>query len=162
MKKRIALDQIKPGSRFSEDVFIDDKNLLVPAKIAVKQKDIDALKRWGVAFVVTEGGLVDDDGLGRRRPPRPPKPKPMGFTGSRELYLRYTELVDRLSQIYDKIRKSEPIESKAVDQISPGRPRPRPRGARFGHLGHPRLPEHGLRPRPGGRQYRHPFARSSA
>jgi len=38
MKKRIALDQIKPGSRFSEDVFIDDKNLLVPANIAVKQK----------------------------------------------------------------------------------------------------------------------------
>ena len=31
MKKRIALDQIKPGSRFTEDVLIDDKNLLVPA-----------------------------------------------------------------------------------------------------------------------------------
>ena len=48
------------------------------------------------------------------------RPKPTGFTGSRELYLRYTELVDRLSQIYEKIRKNEAIESKAVDQISQG------------------------------------------
>jgi hypothetical protein len=60
MKKRIALDQIKAGSRFSEDVYIDEKNLLVPANIAVKQKDIDALKRWGVSFVITEGSEVDE------------------------------------------------------------------------------------------------------
>jgi HD-GYP domain-containing protein (c-di-GMP phosphodiesterase class II) len=121
MKKRIALDQIKPGSRFSEDVFIDDKNLLVPANIAVKQKDIDVLARWGVAFVITEGGLVDESASTRvETPAEGAKPKPQSFAGSRELYLRYTELVDRLAQIYDKIRKSEAIESKAVDQISQG------------------------------------------
>lgn len=119
MKKRIVLDQIKPGSRFSADVFIDDKNLLVPANIAVKQKDIDAIKRWGIAFVLTEGSLVTEappsavEGQGARL-------KPQGFPGSRELYLRYTECVDRLSQLYDKIRKGEAIESKAVDQISQG------------------------------------------
>jgi len=119
MKKRIALDQIKPGSRFSEDVFIDDKNLLVPATIPVKQKDIDSLKRWGVAFVLTEGAIVDESAASAE-PAETAKPKPTGFTGSRELYLRYTELVDRLSQIYEKIRKSETIESKSVDQISQG------------------------------------------
>ena len=121
MKKRIALEQIKPGARFSEDVFIDDKNLLVPAKIPVKQRDLDTLKRWGVSFVITEGSPLDEEA-----PAAPDKgadqarPKPAGFTGSRELYLRYTELVDRLSQVYDKIRKSEAVESKAVDQISQG------------------------------------------
>jgi HD-GYP domain-containing protein (c-di-GMP phosphodiesterase class II) len=121
MKKRIALDQIKPGSRFSEDVFIDDKNLLVPAKTAVKQKDIDALKRWGVAFVVTEGSLVDETASPATDTPTSiAKPKPQGFAGSRDLYVRYTELVDRLSQIFDKIHKGEPVESKAVDQISQG------------------------------------------
>ncbi len=40
MKKRIALDQIQPGSRYTEDVYIDEKNLLVPANISVKQKDL--------------------------------------------------------------------------------------------------------------------------
>ncbi len=121
MKKRIALDQIKPGSRFSEDVYIDDKNLLVPAAVGVKQKDIDALKRWGVAFVITEGNLLDEVvSPAGASGAEAVKPKPQGFAGSRELYLRYTELVDRLAQIYDKIRKSEPIESKAVDQIAQG------------------------------------------
>jgi HD-GYP domain-containing protein (c-di-GMP phosphodiesterase class II) len=118
MKKRIALDQIKAGSRFSEDVFIDDKNLLVPAKVVVKQKDLDSLKRWGVAYVLTEGGLVDEAASAPEVPAA--KAKPQGFAGSRELYVRYIELVDRLSQLFDKIKKSEAIESKAVDQISQG------------------------------------------
>jgi HD-GYP domain-containing protein (c-di-GMP phosphodiesterase class II) len=118
MKKRIALDQIKAGSRFSEDVFIDEKNLLVPGGVAVKQKDIDSLKRWGVAFVITDGSLIEESPVPEAS--KAPKAKPQSFSGSRELYLRYTELVDRLTQIYDKIRKNEAIESKAVDQITQG------------------------------------------
>jgi len=124
MKKRIALDQIKSGSRFTEDVFIDETNLLVPANIPVKQRDLDSLKRWGVAFVLTEGALVDESAAaqGSDEPGAKGKSpsKPEGFAGSRELYLRYTELVDRLSQIFDKIRKNESVESKAVDQIAQG------------------------------------------
>ncbi len=125
MKKRIALDQIKPGSRFSEDVLIDDKNLLVPAKTAVKQKDIDALKRWGVVFVLTEGSLIDESAESAAESSsasatKNAKAKPQSFAGSRELYLRYTDLVDRLSQIFERIKKSEGVESKAVDQIAQG------------------------------------------
>jgi HD-GYP domain-containing protein (c-di-GMP phosphodiesterase class II) len=119
MKKRIVLDQIKPGSRFSADVFIDDKNLLVPANIAVKQRDIDVLKRWGIAFVITEGSLLNEvPAAAGPEQAEGTKSKPQGFPGSRELYLRYTECVDRLSQIYEKIAKGEAVESKAVDQIS--------------------------------------------
>jgi HD-GYP domain-containing protein (c-di-GMP phosphodiesterase class II) len=122
MKKRIALDQIKPGSRFSEDVYVDETNLLVPADIAVKQRDIDNLKRWGVTFVLTEGNLVDESAKASDEAEAQGKSqhKPLGFSGSRELYLRYTELVDRLFQVFDKLRKNEPIESKAVDQIAQG------------------------------------------
>ncbi len=120
MKKRIALDQINAGTRFSEDVFVDDKNLLVPARIAVKQKDLDVLKRWGVSFVLTEGGLVEDEAPAKPERGQALAAKPQGFAGSKELYLRYTELVDRLTQVHARIRKNEPIESKAVDQISQG------------------------------------------
>ncbi|HTX73215.1 MAG TPA: HD-GYP domain-containing protein [Rectinemataceae bacterium] len=120
MKKRIALDQIKAGTRFTEDVYVDDKNLLVPAKIAVKQKDIDVLKRWGVSHVLTEGGIVEDEAAPKAETGQVSIPKPQGFAGSRELYLRYTELVDRLTQIHATIRKGETAESKSVDQISQG------------------------------------------
>jgi len=120
MKKRIALDQIKAGSRFSEDVFIDDKNLLVPANVAVKQKDLDTLKHWGIAAVVTEGSLVEDEKPAVAAAVSPAEAKPQGFAGSPELYLRYTELVDRLTQILEKIRKNEEVESKSVDSIAQG------------------------------------------
>ncbi|MDA8427227.1 MAG: HD-GYP domain-containing protein, partial [Treponema sp.] len=103
-----------------EDVFVDDKNLLVPARIAVKQKDLDVLKRWGVSFVLTEGGLVEDEAPAKPERGQALAAKPQGFAGSKELYLRYTELVDRLTQVHARIRKNEPIESKAVDQISQG------------------------------------------
>ena len=119
MKKRIVLDQIKPGSRYSADVFIDDKNLLVPANIAVKQKDLDALKRWGIVYVITEGNLVTGEPhSSSSTTAQAAMIKPQGFPGSRELYVRYTESVDSLSRIYDKIRKGDSVETKAVDQIS--------------------------------------------
>ena len=115
MKKRIALDQIKSGSRFTADVFIDEANLLVPEGLPVKQRDLDSLKRWGVAFVMTEGSVLEE-----RPGALPGEGRPSGFAGSRELYLRYTELVDRLFQVFSRIAKSEAVESKAVDQVAQG------------------------------------------
>ena len=120
MKKRIALDQIKPGTRYSEDVYIDDKNLLVPADIPVKQKDIEVLKRWGVAYVITEGAEVEEKAPESKAAEAKPEAKAPGFAGSRELYLRYTELVDRLAQVLDRIRKGEAVETKSVDVIAQG------------------------------------------
>jgi HD-GYP domain-containing protein (c-di-GMP phosphodiesterase class II) len=119
MKKRIALDQIKPGTRFSEDVYLDDDNLFVPSNVPVKQRDIEALKRWGVAFAVTEGGIVEEEAKEREALPEE-RPMPQGFIGSRQLYLRYTDLADRLSSVFEKIRKGEAIDGKAVDAISQG------------------------------------------
>ncbi len=121
MKKRIALEQITPGSSYTEDVYIDDKNLLVPARVAVKQRDLDVLRRWGVAFAITEGDLIDPEAELKAKAASQPsmaEMPPTGFAGSRELYLRYMDLVDRLAQVFDKIRKSEAIEPKTVDQLA--------------------------------------------
>lgn len=125
MKKRIALEQIAAGSRFTEDVFIDDANLLVPARIPVKQKDLDALKRWGVAFVLTEGELLAEEAKpakaeGAKAAAAEEVRREQGFAGSRELYRKYTELVDKLAQVFDRIRKGEAVEPKNVDLIAQG------------------------------------------
>jgi len=130
MKKRIALDQIKPGTRFSDDVFLDEKNLLVPSRIAVKQKDIDMLKRWGIVYVTTEGEILDEaagsatlaqtKASGAKGTASPIGALPRSFTGSRELYARYMSLVDSLARTFEKIRKNESIEAKTVDQIAQG------------------------------------------
>jgi len=122
MKKRIALDQIKSGSRFSEDVYIDDTNLFVAAEVPVKQKDLDVLKRWGVAFVLTEGSVIDETAkqASAAAQSAATKAQPTSFFGSRELFLRYSELVERLSAVFQQIQKGEAIETKSVDSIAQG------------------------------------------
>lgn len=117
MKKRIALDQLAAGSRFTEDVFIDDKNLLVPARVAVKQKDLDMLKRWGVDFVTTEGERLEEAPVAKEAAEAGILP-PEDFAGSRELYNRYNGLIEGLAGVFDGISRNEQPIAKLVDQLS--------------------------------------------
>jgi HD-GYP domain-containing protein (c-di-GMP phosphodiesterase class II) len=121
MKKRLTLADIKPGSVWSEDVLIDDNNLLVPAGIAVKQKDLDMLRRWGVTHVLTSGDLVAES-QSRSSQAGGGVEVPMGsdFAGSRELYRRYIDLVDRLSKTFELMKKNEAVDSKLIDQLTQG------------------------------------------
>jgi HD-GYP domain-containing protein (c-di-GMP phosphodiesterase class II) len=84
------------------------------------QKDIDALKHWGVAYVITDGTRLPEITAAAAGHEATGETQGQGFTGSRELHLRYTELVDRLTEVFDKIKNKEPIGSKAVDQIAQG------------------------------------------
>ena len=117
MKKRVALADVKAGTMWSEDVYIDDKNLLVPARVAVRQKDLDMLKRWGITHALTSGEPVADE-------PKASAAKADSaegaFIGSRKLYRRYIELVEALGTVFDLITKGEEIDSRAVDQITQG------------------------------------------
>jgi HD-GYP domain-containing protein (c-di-GMP phosphodiesterase class II) len=120
MKKRIALDQLTAGSRFTEDVFIDEKNLLVPAKIAVRQKDLDMLKRWGVDFVMTEGSLVEAAAAAQAgaETAEPGLLPPEDFAGNRELYKRYNDLIEGLAEVFGRIGRNEVPVAKTVDLLA--------------------------------------------
>jgi HD-GYP domain-containing protein (c-di-GMP phosphodiesterase class II) len=56
--KTIAVSSLRPGLIFTEPVYIDDINLLVPANIAVRKKDIQQLISWGIETVATDGEVV--------------------------------------------------------------------------------------------------------
>ncbi|HSV56834.1 MAG TPA: HD-GYP domain-containing protein [Magnetospirillaceae bacterium] len=116
MKKKIALEQIKAGTSFTEDVYVDSQNLLVPAGIPVKQKDLDTLQKWGVNFVYTEGSQVQV--APSQDAARPDGINPAAFFGDRELYRTYAEMVDSLKSVYDRLARGEGVEPKTVDQIS--------------------------------------------
>jgi len=53
--KKILVKDLKEGMAFSEPVYIDGENILVPAKVAVRKKDIARLNAWGIEAVKTEG-----------------------------------------------------------------------------------------------------------
>jgi HD-GYP domain-containing protein (c-di-GMP phosphodiesterase class II) len=56
--KTIPVSFLRPGLIFTEPVYIDDINLLVPANIAVRKKDIQQLISWGIETVATDGDVV--------------------------------------------------------------------------------------------------------
>ncbi|MEI6388349.1 MAG: HD-GYP domain-containing protein [Spirochaetota bacterium] len=117
MKNRIALADIKAGSMWSEDVHVDKASLLVPANVAVRQKDLDILKRWGVAYVMTDGDLVVAKPVAAA-PSASDAMSSTQFAGSSDLYRRYIDLVDRLAKVFDQVKKAEPVDPKSIDQIT--------------------------------------------
>ena len=115
MKKRLALADVKPGTMWSDDVYIDDRNLLVPAKVAVRQQDLDHLRRWGVSFVMTAGEPIVEAAI---KASAKDEAGAKAFAGSRKLYRRYVELVDSLGAILDQISRNEAVDAHAVDQLT--------------------------------------------
>jgi HD-GYP domain-containing protein (c-di-GMP phosphodiesterase class II) len=57
--KESPLKTLRPGDIFSEAVFVNGNNLLVPASVAIRQKDLDQLASWGIDSVTTDGNLFN-------------------------------------------------------------------------------------------------------
>ncbi len=58
--KEIDVESLVAGSKFSEHLFVDNENIIVPAKFPVKTTDIERLKRWNITLVRTEGEILAD------------------------------------------------------------------------------------------------------
>jgi HD-GYP domain-containing protein (c-di-GMP phosphodiesterase class II) len=56
--KKIPVKTLQPGQIFSKPVFIDANNLLVPANVPIRKKDIARLNSWGIEFVETDGSIL--------------------------------------------------------------------------------------------------------
>ena len=135
MKKRVLVSNLKEGDVFSHPVYIDGDNLLVPAGIAIKKKDIDRLNSWGVEAVETDGApvLATQETQAAKSPPAPssaPKPapspvsKPSNAAPKQETsehdksYSTYMELIERLDEICSNIASGIAVEARSIDNIS--------------------------------------------
>ncbi|MDR1446936.1 MAG: HD-GYP domain-containing protein [Treponema sp.] len=56
--KKISVSILQPGMKFTEPVYIEGNNLLVPASVEVRKKDIERLHSWGIDIVQTEGDII--------------------------------------------------------------------------------------------------------
>jgi len=56
---QILASDLKPGMIFSEPVYSEGTNILVPAMVPLRKKDVDILATWGIKSVNTEGHLVE-------------------------------------------------------------------------------------------------------
>jgi len=123
MKKKYSLDRIVPGSRFSADAYSDGDIVFASAGVPIRAKDIEGLKRWGITAVFSEGQLED-----------PSDDKNPGTSGNataeiiaksaaaafadKALFTVYSDMVERLKRLMDKLAVNESIEPKNVDRLS--------------------------------------------
>ncbi len=113
--KELKTESLKPGMKFDAAVYIDDRNILVPPGIAIKQKDIERLKRWEIKNVRTEGELVRASDGGEQTSSFS---ELIGFNADEnESRDRYEEIVTRWKVALDEIRAKGRPGRDGIDRI---------------------------------------------
>jgi HD-GYP domain-containing protein (c-di-GMP phosphodiesterase class II) len=141
--KEIPVGILKPGMIFTEPVYIDSDNLLVPPGVAIKQKDLKRLVSWGIETVTTEGGLAktpeavaaavakQDHGKaaknaksGDKAGLNPGAEEEPGEFVSKEVqenkgsYREYTLLIQRLDMAFSHITKGIALDSITINDLT--------------------------------------------
>lgn len=57
-KRKIRVEELKPGMVFDKAVYIDMNNILVAPMVPLKDEDINRLVKWGIEEVETSGVMV--------------------------------------------------------------------------------------------------------
>lgn len=121
MKKKYALDQIAPGNSFTADVYSEGTNLFVPAGVAVRARDIEGLKQWGILYVYSEGDIQKAPvEAASRAGDSPLVSKGLMPSQDQKLFGLYTELIERFRKVMDKVTAADPVEPKVVDRLTMG------------------------------------------
>ena len=128
--KKILVKDLKEGLTFSEPVYIEGNNLLVPAGVAVRKKDLNRLKAWGIEAVETNGkpvlappkGKEDDSPAeggekGSSKKPSSVASLPEVYENT-AAYRSYLELIDKVEEVCDNIGSGVSVEARSIDNIT--------------------------------------------
>ncbi|MBT3275739.1 MAG: HD-GYP domain-containing protein [Spirochaetales bacterium] len=112
---KLEVKSLKPGIQFSKAVYVDDENLLVPAEVELRQKDLDRLEKWGIEFVLTEGSVLDEASALRKAADT--VQTAMAGRGDSDKQQLYKTSVIQVDRIFDEIRINKEVEKKEIDRI---------------------------------------------
>ncbi|MDR1506987.1 MAG: HD-GYP domain-containing protein [Treponema sp.] len=139
--KKIDVKTLTPGMIFSSPVYIEGNNLLVPAGIAIRKKDIEHLVSWGYNTVSTDGDPVTkkpeqdslEGGSGKAGRSGADNSLPGGAEKSRAAgnvlslsavqenkgaYRGYVSLIEKLDTVFANIGAGVSVEPRTVDNLS--------------------------------------------
>ncbi|MDR1904325.1 MAG: HD-GYP domain-containing protein [Treponema sp.] len=146
--KKVSVKTLVEGMVFSGAVYIEGNNLLVPAGLAIRKKDIDRLVSWGIDVVYTDGEVTDPPTQGNAAPSNPaawtksprdtlvtdlpptentnkdPKKLPINVLSPAEVqenkgaYRSYIDLIERLDEVFFNISSGISVEARSIDNIA--------------------------------------------
>lgn len=112
--KKISVEDIQAGQRFSRPVYVDEDNLFVPEGIAVRERDLERLRKWEIRVLYTEGDPISDD----------PQAAFNAFflrafnsPAQKAITKVYGGLRTRLMEIFGRIRGEEKVEQDEINGI---------------------------------------------
>jgi HD-GYP domain-containing protein (c-di-GMP phosphodiesterase class II) len=142
--KKIAVTDLQPGLRFSEAVYIEGDNILVPAGVPLRKKDIARLNAWGIESVETGGKLLPPQAedkeaagdTGEKPPQADGQNAGSGLMGqaakkaaagnlslvevqeNKGAYRNYISIIEKLDAVFDSIANGISVEARSIDNIS--------------------------------------------
>jgi HD-GYP domain-containing protein (c-di-GMP phosphodiesterase class II) len=123
--KKIEVKSLQAGLIFTQPVYIEGNNLLVPAGIAVRKKDIERLSSWGIDTVETDGELTPGSlrnvaGITEKSKPEELAPSPLTLPEVQENkgpYRSYRDLIDQLDTVFANTGSGMAVDFQFVDDI---------------------------------------------
>jgi HD-GYP domain-containing protein (c-di-GMP phosphodiesterase class II) len=123
--KQIPIKLLQVGSMYTEPVYVEEDNLLVPAGIAIRKKDVERLISWGIDMVHTDGVMIPPGskvsirpgGRAGNVPKLPSVPSLADAPENQETYRVYTGLIEKLKVIFKDITAGNPVEARIIDGI---------------------------------------------
>jgi HD-GYP domain-containing protein (c-di-GMP phosphodiesterase class II) len=111
----IRVEDLRPGMQFDQPVYIEGDNILVPAQVPLKDKDIERLTKWDIGEVYTEGTIISEAGpqaQGRAREAIAWLPE------AEEKLLRvYRSAVDKVDLIFQEILDGTYLHHEPIDAL---------------------------------------------
>ena len=126
----VNTSDLEQGQIYSAAVYSEGTNLLVPALVPLRQKDIDLLNTWGIKTVTTEGTVIgvgadEDLAIGEEIEEeefQPVRRGPVKFSISdvqqnSAPYRAYKSLIEKLSGVFTSLKSGVDIEMRVIDNI---------------------------------------------
>lgn len=112
--KKIALEDLKPGQRFSKPVYVDGENLFVPEGIEIKEKDLDRLRKWGIKDVQSDGEPLSEDPMSALNTFFL---QAFNSPSQKAITKAYSEMRTKLLELFGRIRSGESVQQDALNSI---------------------------------------------
>jgi len=123
----VNTSDLKPGQIFSMPVYSEGKNMLVPAMVPLRQKDIDLMVSWGIETVKTDGYVMESAESEETFPKNEEiviesKISSINFSISDVKqntgpYRAYKNLVEKINSIFTGIKSGVDVQMRSIDNI---------------------------------------------